>query len=137
MVRKCVSIALLVAAAVIFIASANRTIVSGDTNRNIVGCAPVNDDELYIGADGKFIRIMQGCGNYDYTISTNSDSAQYYFNQGLTMYYSYHSREAIASFREAARFDSSSAMTYWGEALALGPTYNYGYSYKQHKTIPG
>lgn len=135
--RKYAAIALLIMSAVIFIASTNHTPVTGNTNKNITGCAPGNDDEVYVGTDGKFIRIMPGWGDYSYSISTNSDSAQYYFNQGLTMYYSYHSREAIASFREAARFDSTSAMIYWGEALALGPTYNYGYSYKQHKTIPG
>ena len=52
------------------------------------------------------------------------------------MYYSYHMREAIASFKEAARFDSSCAMAYWGQALAMGPTYNSGYSYKMSIVVP-
>ena len=102
---------------------------------NAIGCAPA-DGEFVTGKDGKFIRVMPGWGQHAYTISTNSDSAQLYFNQGLTMYYSYHWREAVASFKEAARFDSNNAMVYWGQALALGPSYNYGYSYKMNKSIP-
>jgi tetratricopeptide (TPR) repeat protein len=80
--------------------------------------------------------MMPGWGRHSYAITTGSDSAQFYFNQGLTMYYSYHSREALASFREAARFDSTSAMAYWGQALAMGPSYNFGYAYKMRPAIP-
>lgn len=100
-----------------------------------IGCAPGTDD-TYRTFNGKFIPVMPGWGNHSYSITTNSDSAQFYFNQGLTFYYSYHAREAVASFKEAARFDSSSAMTYWGQALALGPTYNYGHAYKMPESIP-
>jgi hypothetical protein len=52
------------------------------------------------------------------------------------MYYGYHPREAIASFKQAAKFDTNCAMAYWGEALAMGPTYNGGYSYKMNKGVP-
>src|SRR5688572_21614227 len=94
-----------------------------------IGCAP-NLDEAFNWTDNKLITILPGWGNYSYRISTKSDSAQIYFNQGLTMYYSYHFREAVASFREAARFDSTCAMIYWAQALSMGPDYNYGYNYK-------
>ena len=103
---------------------------------NIIGCGPGPDENLYAGEDGKFITVLPGWGNHSYSITTQNDSAQIYFNQGLTMYYSYHSREAVASFKEAAKFDSSCAMTYWGQALAMGPSYNFGYSYKLNKLIP-
>lgn len=86
--------------------------------------------------EGKFIVPLSGWGHYSYTISTGSDSARYYFDQGLTMYYSYHLREAVASFKEAARFDPSCAMAYWGQALAMGPYYNAAYSYKMPSTVP-
>jgi hypothetical protein len=91
-----------------------------------IGCAPGADDYT-ADATGKFIQVLPGWGNHSYSISTSIDSAQLYFNQGLTMYYSYHSREAVASFREAARFDSTNAMLYWAQALAL-----WG-----HRTISG
>ena len=103
---------------------------------NIIGCSPGADENLYVGKDGKFITVLPGWGAHSYSISTQNDSAQVYFNQGLSMYYSYHSREAVASFKEAAKFDSSCAMVYWGQALAMGPSYNFGYSYKMNKFIP-
>ena len=81
-------------------------------------------------ANGKFVGVLPGWGNYEYKISTEKDSAQYYFNQGINMYYSYHMKEALASFKEASRFDPGSAMTYWGQALAMGPYYNAAHSYK-------
>ena len=49
---------------------------------NAIGCAPTVD-EFNMNATGKFIPVMPGWGNYSYTITTNNDSAQLYFNQGL------------------------------------------------------
>lgn len=86
-------------------------------------------------ADGKFIRPLTGWGNRSYPVSTASDSAQYYFDQGLGFYYGYHFAEALASFKEASRFDPACAMTYWGQALAMGPFYNT-YVYKMPKEVP-
>jgi tetratricopeptide (TPR) repeat protein len=108
----------------------------GAKTSNIIGCGPGTDENVYAGEDGKFITVLPGWGNHSYKITTQNDSAQIYFNQGLSMYYSYHAREAVASFKEAAKFDSSCAMTYWGQALAMGPSYNFGYSYKLNKLIP-
>ncbi len=88
------------------------------------------------GPDGKFMTALDGWGNLSYKITTKSDSAQYYFNQGLSLYYSYHFPEALASFKEAGRFDPSCAMTYWGQALAMGPFYN-NYAYRMPKEVPG
>lgn len=103
---------------------------------NSIGCAPAAQDNFFTDENGKYIPVMPGWGNHAYTITTTSDSAQFYFNQGLTMYYSYHSREAIASFKEAARFDSTCAMAYWGQALALGPGYNSSYGYVMKNNVP-
>ncbi len=76
------------------------------------------------------IPALKGWGNYHFEITTNSDSAQYYFDQGLSMYYAFHNIEAIASFAKAARFDPQCAMAWYGKALALGPTINFSNSYK-------
>ena len=103
---------------------------------NIIGCAPGADKTITADKNGKFITLLPGWGNHSYRITTQSDSAQIYFNQGLSMYYSYHAKEAIASFKEATKFDSTCAMTYWGQALALGPAYNGGYAYKMNKDVP-
>lgn len=101
-----------------------------------LACAPDDGDNNYVRDDGKFIGVMPGWGNHSYKISTDNDSAQFYFNQGLTMYYSYHAREALASFKEASKFDNTCAITYWGQALAMGPSYNGGYNYKMRKEVP-
>ena len=103
---------------------------------SIQSCAPNSDLGFSADENGKFINILPGWGNHYYQITTTNDSAQIYFNQGLSMYYSYHMREAVASFKEAARFDSTSAMVYWGQALAMGPTYNGGYAYKMGSGVP-
>ncbi|WP_343306135.1 hypothetical protein AAHN97_03330 [Chitinophaga niabensis] len=101
-----------------------------------MGCAPPLRENFDTAANGKFIVSLPGWGQYAYRISTDNDSAQYYFNQGLNMYYSYHLREATASFKEAARFDPACAMAYWGQALSLGPGYNFAHTYSMPKSVP-
>jgi tetratricopeptide (TPR) repeat protein len=76
------------------------------------------------------IPALKGWGHYSWKISTSSDSVQFYFNQGLSMYYSFHSIEAIASFTKATRIDPTCAMAWYGRALAMGPTINYSNGYK-------
>jgi tetratricopeptide (TPR) repeat protein len=90
-----------------------------------------------VAADGtgKFMTALTGWGDLNYPISTKSDSAQFYFNQGLSLYFSYHFTEAVASFKESGRFDPDCAMAYWGQALAMGPFYNT-YVYKMPKDVP-
>ncbi|UFH56560.1 lipopolysaccharide assembly protein LapB [Spirosoma sp. KNUC1025] len=101
-----------------------------EKNADIVLCGA--DAEAYVKPmeNGKFMIPLPGWGNYSYKVSTAKDSAQFYFDQGLTMYYSYHMKESMASFKEAARIDSSCAMAWWGQALAGGPYYNAAHTYK-------
>jgi len=100
----------------------------------IIGCAPP-DASPAADNNGKFITSLPGLGKHVYTISTQMDSAQFYFNQGINFYYSYHLRESLASFKEAARFDSTAAMAYWGQALSMGPYFNV-YTYKMKAGVP-
>ncbi len=115
-----------------FVTSSSRMQISRSPEP-IRGCSPAALSETGIGADGKFIPPLPGWGNHTHLISTTKDSAQYYFNQGLTMYFSYQFGEARASFKEAARFDPDCAMAYWGEALSMGPPYNGAHSFKMRK----
>lgn len=105
---------------------------------NAAGCSSYsgNEGDIRVAGDGKFITVLPGWGTHTYSISTKNDSAQFYFNQGLNMYYGYHWREAWASFKESARFDPGSAMSYWGEALAMGPGYNFSLHYRMRKEVP-
>lgn len=100
-----------------------------------IGCAPAETVPSASDAGVHFSPLFPGWGHYHYSISTGSDSAQYYFDQGLSLYYGYHLPEALASFREASLKDSSCAMTYWGQALAMGPYYNNTYSYKMPQDV--
>jgi tetratricopeptide (TPR) repeat protein len=100
-----------------------------------LNCGALEDRLIDAAADGKFIPLIPGMGKHHFAITTNSDSAQLYFDQGLNFYYSYHFRESRASFKEAQKFDAASPMPLWGEALASGPYYN-NYEYHMPPTLP-
>ncbi len=63
--------------------------------------------------------LMQGIGDAKLKITTSSDAAQAYFNQGLRLLHCFWDFEAYRAFKEAARQDPSAAMAYWGEFEAL------------------
>lgn len=84
------------------------------------GCSGVFDVDDITGD----IPPLPGWGNYSWKVNTTSDSAQFYFNQGINMYYGFHMIESIASFEKATKFDSTNAMLWYGRALSLGPTIN-------------
>jgi tetratricopeptide (TPR) repeat protein len=91
--------------------------------RNSISCSP---DWTAMGQwiQEQDIPPLPGSGTHQWTISTKSDSAQFYFNQGINCYYGFHIIEAMASFKKAAKFDPSSAMIQWAQALAYGPNIN-------------
>ena len=70
------------------------------------------------------IRLYDGLGKINFTISTSSPEAQRYFNQGVGFAYGFNHAAAVASFREAQRLDPKCAMCFWGESLAWGPNIN-------------
>ncbi len=90
---------------------------------NSIGCSP-DWNVLNAWIDEVDIPPLPGSGNLTWTINTQSDSAQFYFNQGINTYYAFHIIEAKASFKKALRFDTTSAMIYWALALAEGPNNN-------------
>jgi tetratricopeptide (TPR) repeat protein len=101
-----------------------------------LSCAPpAGLAELEPDAAGRYAPVFPGWGHYHYKVSTASDSAQFYFDQGLSLYYGYHLTEALASFKEAAREDSNCVMAHWGQALAMGPYYNNTYYYKMPPAV--
>ncbi|HEV7781227.1 MAG TPA: hypothetical protein VGO58_08165 [Chitinophagaceae bacterium] len=91
--------------------------------KNLISCSP-DWDMLKEILEETDIPPVPGSGNYKWKISTTSDSAQFYFNQGINMYYSFHIIEAMASFKKAAKSDPDCAMLYWAQALAYGPNIN-------------
>jgi tetratricopeptide (TPR) repeat protein len=68
--------------------------------------------------------LFDNLGSLHHPITTSSDRAQQYFDQGLRLVYAFNHEEAIRSFDAAAQEDPQAAMAYWGMALALGPNIN-------------
>lgn len=68
--------------------------------------------------------LYENLGNLEHPITTSSPTAQQYFNQGLRLIYGFNHYEAIKSFKEGLKHDSTCAMCYWGIAYALGPNIN-------------
>ncbi len=68
--------------------------------------------------------LFSNLGNLQFQITTSSELAQKYFNQGVTFAYGFNHAEAYRSFKETARLDTNCAMAYWGMALVLGPNIN-------------
>ena len=74
-------------------------------------------------ADHAGAPLHDNLGSLHYKI-TAAPAAQTYFDQGLRLTWAFNHEEAIASYTEAARQDSTCAMCWWGIAYALGPNIN-------------
>ncbi|MBZ6377499.1 hypothetical protein B5C34_04615 [Pacificimonas flava] len=68
--------------------------------------------------------LYDDLGGIGFEITTASEEAQRYFNQGFALLYGFNHQEAIRAFREAQRLDPDCAMCFWGEAFAHGPNIN-------------
>jgi tetratricopeptide (TPR) repeat protein len=73
-------------------------------------------------AEGAF--RFDDLGSFHRAVTTKSEEAQAYFDQGLALAYGFHHDEAARSFARAAEYDPTCAMCFWGAALTLGPNYN-------------
>ena len=99
--------------------------VSETEPQSINLCGPTTADlETKPGIDGTLTPLFDGLDVYHYPISTKSDLAQRYFDQGFLLNYGFNHAEASRSFREAIRQDPDCAMCYWGLGYVLGPNYN-------------
>jgi tetratricopeptide (TPR) repeat protein len=68
--------------------------------------------------------VLEGLGDHHHPVTTKSERAQAFFDQGLKLTYGFNHQEALRAFKEAARLDPECAMAYWGWALVLGPNLN-------------
>lgn len=69
----------------------------------------------------------------NHPVNTKSETAQLYFNQGLTFVYAFNHEAAYWSFLKAAEADPNLAMAYWGQALVLGSNINIEISPNRQK----
>ncbi|WP_437309898.1 hypothetical protein [Sorangium sp. So ce388] len=70
------------------------------------------------------VPLFADIGSLHHPVTTSSQLAQRYFDQGLRLIYAFNHDEARRAFQEAARLDPGLAMARWGVALALGPNIN-------------
>ena len=74
--------------------------------------------------DGQEWPLYGNLGPHSRTITTSSDTAQLYFNEGMQFMYAFGPSSALQSFQAAQMYDSECAMCYWGEAWAHSPYLN-------------
>ncbi|XAM00072.1 hypothetical protein OT109_01540 [Phycisphaeraceae bacterium D3-23] len=72
-------------------------------------------------------QLFDGLGDHTRLVTTDSQLAQRYFDQGLLWAYGFNHDEAVRCFTRAAQLDPSCAMAWWGIAYAQGPSYNDGH----------
>lgn len=68
--------------------------------------------------------LLDGLGDWRHDVTTRDRNAQKYFDQGLALLFGFNHKEAIRSFRSAAKLDPGCAMAHWGIAYAYGPHVN-------------
>ena len=74
--------------------------------------------------DGAGAPLFNDLGDFHRSISTRSELAQRYFDQGLILAYGFNHAEAHRAFVEASAQDPGCAICAWGEAYVLGPNIN-------------
>ena len=68
--------------------------------------------------------LLDGLGDHSMTVTTASDEAQRWFDQGLMLTYGFNHDAAERSYLKAVEADPECAMCWWGAALVLGPNIN-------------
>jgi hypothetical protein len=70
--------------------------------------------------------LFGGLSDLHLPVTTASETAQRYFDQGLALAFAFNHAAADFAFTEAAMHDPDCGMCYWGSALVLGPNVNAG-----------
>lgn len=65
--------------------------------------------------------LFEGLGDHRHEVTTDSELAQRYFDQGLILAFGFNHAEAKRSFLQAAELDPECAMCWWGASWVLGP----------------
>ena len=112
-------------AALVLTSACHRDAPKPDAADHHTSAAVATDQKLAdVQPDGISAPLLHGIGPLHVPISTTSEQAQKYFDQGLTLMYGFNHAEAIRSFKEAARLDPTCGICWWGVAAAYGPNIN-------------
>lgn len=91
---------------------------------SFIKCTPTKFLLEVVDTTQQISPLFNNLGNLHFSITTENKRAQAFFDQGLKLSYAFNHAEGHRSFMEAARLDSKSAMSFWGQAFALGPNIN-------------
>lgn len=72
-------------------------------------------------APGQIAPVLEGLGDIHHAVTTSSERAELFLDQGRALTYGFNHQEALRPFKEAARLDPDRAMAHRGWALVLGP----------------
>jgi tetratricopeptide (TPR) repeat protein len=72
-------------------------------------------------------KLLEGQGKIHFRITTKSQEAQAFFNQGVAQMHSFWAREAERSFLQAAALDPEAPMPQWGIAMVAGGDFRPGF----------
>jgi len=102
----------------------NKLDISSKVGMNIIKCSSTNFLLGDVDSTKQIAPLLKNLGNHGFAITTNNLEAQTFFNQGLNLAFAFNHPESHRSFMEASRLDPNAAMSYWGQAYALGPNIN-------------
>ncbi len=82
-------------------------------------------------------KIMQGMGVTDMPVTTTSEDARKFFNQGISQMHSFWFLESERSFLQAATLDPDMAMAYWGMSVSAAGDYRPAFQLLRDPTDGG
>jgi tetratricopeptide (TPR) repeat protein len=91
---------------------------------SFIKCTPTKFLLTVVDTTKQISPLFKNLGNLHFPISTANERAQAFFDQGVKLSYAFNHAEGHRSFMEASRLDPNAAMSYWGQAFALGPNIN-------------
>ncbi len=80
--------------------------------------APKSIEEAFLLPPHQGATILDDVGSASFPITTESEQAQAFFNQGIALLHAFWYSEADRSFRQALSLDAECPMIYWGLAMA-------------------
>lgn len=101
---------------------------SGQRNAPQVAGASMGDAAQAGNGDGNSTPLYGNLGPHNRPVTTASEKAQAYFDEGLLFMYAFGTSTAEESFRASQKEDPECASCYWGEAWSLAPYLNGGMS---------
>nr|WP_299346589.1 hypothetical protein [Allomuricauda sp.] len=102
----------------------NEPLYQQKASFSFIKCTPAKFILGVVDTTQQISPLFENLGDLSYKITTKNERAQTFFDQGLRLTYAFNHAEAHRSFMEASRLDPTSAMTFWGQAYALGPNIN-------------